>query len=69
MDGAGTDSPDGLNKADLTCILESLQVPGALISRMNATVAADGQLQGEWPGFAVAWTHDEKGLDLVVTRD
>ncbi|GID93318.1 hypothetical protein ACFQFC_16890 [Amorphoplanes digitatis] len=69
VDGAGTDSPDGLNKADLTCILESLQVPGALISRMNATVAADGQLQGEWPGFAVAWTHDEKGLDLVVTRD
>jgi len=45
-------------------------VPGALTDRMYGTVEADGELQGEWPGYTVSWTHSPaKGLDLKVTRD
>ncbi|MEU7905188.1 hypothetical protein [Actinoplanes sp. NPDC049118] len=70
VDGAGTKSKDGLSESAMTCILDTLQVPGALSSRMYSTVAADGELQGDWPGFTVAWTHDEaEGLDLTVTRN
>jgi hypothetical protein len=70
VNGAGEKSTSGLSESAMTCVLETLQVPGALSDRMYSTVADDGQLQGDWPGFTVAWTHDQaKGLDLTVTRD
>jgi hypothetical protein len=70
INGAGDKFPVGLSESAMTCVLDTLQVPGALSSRMYATVAADGQLQGDWPGFSVAWTHNtDKGLDLTVTRN
>ncbi|MEU4215368.1 hypothetical protein [Actinoplanes sp. NPDC026623] len=71
VDGAGEKSPnDGLSESSMTCVLDTLQVPGALSSRMYSTVHGDGQLQGDWPGFTVTWTNDKaQGLDLRVTRD
>jgi len=71
VDGAGEKTPgDGLSESSMTCVLDALQVPGALSSRMYSTVRADGQLQGDWPGFVATWTNDKaKGLDLTVTRD
>ncbi len=68
-DGAGQAAP-GLSESAMTCVFETLQVPGALTQRMYGTVAADGQLQGDWPGFTVTWTNDKnKGLHVTVTRD
>jgi hypothetical protein len=70
IDGAGDKSPDGLSASAMTCVFETLQVPGALADRMYGTVEADGRLQGEWPGYSVAWVNDkDKGLDLTVTRN
>jgi hypothetical protein len=71
VDGAGEKSPeDGLSESSMACVLDALQVPGALSSRMYSTVADDGELQGDWPGFTVTWTNDKaKGLNLTVTRD
>ncbi|UQU63535.1 hypothetical protein COUCH_31710 [Couchioplanes caeruleus] len=70
VNGAGDKFPVGLSDAAMTCVFDTLGVPGALSSRMTSTVGADGQLEGEWPGYTVVWTNDSaKGLDLVVTRD
>lgn len=71
VDGAGANASDGgLSESSMTCLLDALQVPGALSSRMYSTVGADGKLQGDWPGFTVTWTNDKaKGLDFTVIRD
>ena len=70
VNGAGGQSTTGLSESGLTCVFEALQMPGQLPQRMYSTVAADGQLQGDWPGFTVVWTNDEaKGLKVTVTRN
>ncbi|MEV4637640.1 hypothetical protein AB0J80_09840 [Actinoplanes sp. NPDC049548] len=69
VNGSGKKFPVGLSENAMTCVLDTLGVPGALSSRMYSTVPADGQLEGEWPGYTVVWTNDpDKGLDLTVTR-
>ena len=68
--GVGKKTPNGLSETALTCVFDTLQVPGALADRMNSTVEADGELQGDWPGFAVSWTNSPtNGLKLEVTRN
>jgi hypothetical protein len=68
--GVGEKQPDGLSESAMTCVFETLQVPGALADRMYGTVEADGELQGEWPGFTVSWTNSQTdGLNLTVTRN
>lgn len=68
--GAGDTAPDGLSDSAITCVFDSLQVPGAMAQRIYGTVAEDGQLQGDWPGFTITWTNDvDKGMSLTVTRN
>ncbi|MEU8231327.1 hypothetical protein AB0C12_17170 [Actinoplanes sp. NPDC048967] len=68
--GVGDKSPDGLSASAMTCVFDTLQVPGALADRMYGTVEADGRLQGDWPGYSVSWTNDQnEGLNLTVTRN
>ncbi len=70
VDGAGEKAPDGLSESAMTCVFDTLQVPGALVDRMYGTVEADGRLQGEWPGYAVSWQNSKNnGLELTVTRN
>ncbi len=62
-------SSAGVSEEALTCILDTLQVPGALSSRIHKTVGADGDLQGSWPGYKVTWKNNEAdGIDLTVVR-
>lgn len=70
VNGAGEKFPVGLKPDAMACVLNTLDVPVVLSDRMAATVAADGQLQGDWVGYTVVWTNDRaKGLDLTVTRN
>ena len=70
VNGAAEKSAKGLTEEAMTCVFDTLQVPGALADRMYGTIADDGQLQGDWPGFSVSWTNNKKqGLDLTVTRN
>jgi hypothetical protein len=70
VNGAGEKSPEGLSESAMTCVFETLQVPGALADRMYSTTEADGELQGDWPGFSVSWTNSQKnGLRLTVNRN
>ena len=68
--GLGEKSPNGLSESAMTCVFDTLQVPGAMTQRMYGTVAADGPQQGDWPGFTVTWQNgSDKGLRLTVTRN
>ncbi len=70
VDGVGEKAPDGLSESAMTCVFDTLQVPGALVDRMYGTVEADGRLQGEWPGYTVSWQNSKNnGLELTVTRN
>ena len=70
VNGVGKKHPQGLSESAMTCVFDTLQVPGALADRMYSTTEADGQLQGDWPGFSVSWTNSQQnGLTLTVTRD
>ncbi|MEV6601643.1 hypothetical protein AB0M36_33030 [Actinoplanes sp. NPDC051346] len=69
VNGSGKTFPMGLDEPAMTCVMDTLEVPGALSSRMLSTVGADGRLEGEWPGYTAVWTNDpDKGLDLTITR-
>ncbi|WP_106129371.1 hypothetical protein [Pseudosporangium ferrugineum] len=69
INGAGKKFPVGLNEDAMTCVLDTIGMPGTLIDRMRSTVSADGQLEGDWPSFTATWTNDaDKGLDVTVTR-
>ena len=70
VNSASDETADGLSEDEVTCIFDTLQVPGALSDRMLGTTGADGRLQGEWPGFTISWTNTTaKGLDFTVTRN
>jgi hypothetical protein len=70
VNSASDETADGLSQDEVTCIFDTLQVPGALTARMFSTTSADGELQGEWPGFTISWKNTTaKGLDFTVTRN
>lgn len=55
---------------DIACILDELEVPDSMLSRMDSTRALDGQQVGEWDGITARWTyHPEPGLSLILTED
>lgn len=70
VSGSGKEEDSaGIDEDALTCILETLEVPGALASRIHDTRGEDGLLQGSWPGYTVTWTNNEAdGIDLTVVR-
>lgn len=65
---AGKDYDEtGAPYSTVTCILSKLQAPDSLVSRMGATRALDGTLDGQWDGFAASWTyHPDSGLRVIV---
>jgi hypothetical protein len=70
VSGAGEEQASaGISEEALTCILDTLEVPGALSSRIHNTLGEDGLLQGSWPGYKVTWTNNKaSGIDLTVVR-
>ena len=60
---------DGASFVDIFCVLEELDVPDSIVSRMEATRALDGRLDGSWADFAVSWGyHPDSGIDIVIER-
>ncbi|HEX6359666.1 hypothetical protein [Actinophytocola sp.] len=53
----------------LTCVLDELETPQSVISKMYATRALDGMQSGTWSNFEASWTyHPDAGLDLIITQ-
>lgn len=52
---------------DIYCVLNELDTPDSVISRIGSTRALDGRQSGDWPGFSASWGyHPDNGLDIVI---
>jgi hypothetical protein len=61
--GTGTETFDGV-----LCVLDELDAPQSLVSRMESTRALDGMQSATWSSYEVTWTyHPDDGLDLIIT--
>lgn len=68
MKTAGKDvGQPGAHYKKVACILNELHAPESLISKMDATRALDGTLQGHWDNLSASWTyHPDNGLRVIV---
>lgn len=64
---AGADEDPGLDIDDVACILTELEVPDAVVARIDSTRALDGTRDAEWGDFYATWTyHPDDGLNMVI---
>jgi hypothetical protein len=56
----------GADITEIYCVLESLEAPDSVISRMSSTRALDGTQDGSWSEIYVTWTyHPNNGLNMI----
>ncbi|MDK1326627.1 hypothetical protein [Arthrobacter sp. zg-Y1143] len=66
MDSEGKESY-GADFADITCVLDAIDIPDSVSNRMNATRSLDGRLTAEWDEFAASWSyHPDSGMNVVI---
>jgi hypothetical protein len=64
FDGAGKESYFGGDFSDLVCVLNDLNAPSTIESRMLSTNSLMGVQNAEFDGIAVSWSyHPNNGLD------
>jgi hypothetical protein len=57
----------GADYADILCILDALDVPDSVLSRIDSTRALDGRQEGAWNELSASWGyHPDNGLDIVI---
>lgn len=66
MQTAGDES-DGADLVDVVCVLNELDVPDSVISRLDSTRALDGRQSATWNELSASWGyHPDSGLDIVI---
>ena len=66
MQSKGAES-SGADYADVLCVLDALDVPDSVLSRIDATRALDGRQEGAWNDLSASWGyHPDNGLDIVI---
>ena len=64
LDGKGEES-SGLGTASMACVLNELEVPSSVISRIDNTSSNMGQQTATWKGITALWTyHPDNGFDI-----
>ncbi|MHA3946244.1 PASTA domain-containing protein [Cellulomonas bogoriensis] len=59
-----------LEYADVRCVLDELDVPQAVLTKMGATRSLDGRQEDDWNGINASWSyHPRTGLDVVLELD
>ena len=49
------------------CVLEELDIPESVVSRMESTRALDGRQDAAWSNYSATWGyHPDDGLDVIV---
>jgi PASTA domain len=68
LDMEGDDFGSGdLNYADVACVLNELDVPDSVVSKMDSTRSIDGRQTEDWDGIEANWTyHPDDGLDVIL---
>lgn len=58
----------GASQSELDCVVEMLEVPTSVTSRMWSTRALDGMQSGTWGDFEASWNyHPDNGFKFIVT--
>ena len=69
LDGAGQESA-GLGIAAMACVLDDLEIPDSVISRIDNTSSLMGQQTATWNGVTALWTyHPDNGFDINFNLD
>jgi hypothetical protein len=70
VESRGEEDSTGLYYDDLTCILDKINTPRAVISHFQQTTSMDGRQTESWDDFTLSWSyHPNRGADFVVTID
>ncbi|ALO65812.1 hypothetical protein AS189_04035 [Arthrobacter alpinus] len=63
---SGEDST-GTDVASVVCVLNELEAPESIFTKLESTRALDGTQSTEWSGYAASWTyHPDNGLNIIV---
>lgn len=66
LETAGNDTK-GAPYSDVVCVLDALEMPESVKSRMASTRSLDGMQDVTWPGYAASWNyHPDNGLNIIV---
>lgn len=69
LDGMGKKGISGMTSKDRDCVLNAVNVPDFVRSRMENTRALDGTQRESWGSISATWTyHPDQGLDIVLTE-
>ena len=69
LDGSGEEDYSSLDYVDQFCVLNALDIPEIIVTRMNATSSLMGVQTGDWDGITASWTyHPNNGLDISLTK-
>jgi PASTA domain len=68
LDMEGDDYGSGdLDYANVACVLNELEIPDSVMSKMGATRSLDGRQSEDWNGIEATWTyHPDDGLDVIL---
>ncbi|RAX48244.1 hypothetical protein DQ353_16290 [Arthrobacter sp. AQ5-05] len=66
LETAGNDTK-GAPYSDVVCVLDALEMPESVKSRMASTRSLDGMQDAAWSGYGASWNyHPDNGLNIVV---
>lgn len=66
LETAGNDTK-GAPYSDVVCVLDALEIPESVKSRMASTRSLDGMQDATWSGYAASWNyHPDNGMNLIV---
>jgi hypothetical protein len=64
LDGEGEES-SGIAVQSSLCVLEELEMPDSILSRISNTTSSMGQQEGSWNDVTILWNyHPNNGLDI-----
>jgi hypothetical protein len=64
LDGEGEES-SGIAVQRSLCVLEELEMPDSILSRISNTTSSMGQQEGSWNDVTILWNyHPNNGLDI-----
>lgn len=68
LDMAGEDAGTGsLTFTDVICVLDELETPEAVRTKMGQTTSLDGRVTDRWAGIEASWKyHPDNGLDVIL---
>jgi hypothetical protein len=68
LDMEGDDLGSGdLTYTEVACVLNDLDVPDSVVSKMDSTRSLDGRVTEDWNGIEATWTyHPDDGLDVIL---